>query len=208
MGPPHVAKTQTLLELLGKIARRLLQLVERFGLRPDRLTRPTALQSAGGVAHRPLGPAERFGDIAHPVAELPHDLAERAAHLFLLAGGIAHVAGLPAIGLVATRLLSLLLPRRLARLPIAALLTLLTLLALGAEAAIEQLLLALHQFLQAAHHLLCLVCAALLHLAGAGGAQVLQHVLQLRQQFARLFARAAARQFAGAVEHALQIACG
>src|SRR5207302_3788192 len=137
---------EALLELLGKIARRLLQLVERFGLRPDRLPWPAALQGAGGIAHRPLGPAERFGDIAHPVAELPHDLAERAAQPILLPGGVAHFTGLPTIGLVVARLLSRLLPRLPAGLPIA---VLLTLLALGAEAAVKQLLLALHQFLHA-----------------------------------------------------------
>ena len=61
--------------------------------------------------------------------------------------------------------------------------------------------------LQAAHHLLRFAGAAL-HLPGPGGAQVFQHVLHLRQQFARLVARAAARHLAGAVEHALEVAAG
>src|SRR5205814_5598455 len=96
----------------------------------------------------------------------------------------------------------------LALLALLALLSLLALLlALRAEALVEELLLALHQLLQAAHHLLRFAGAAL-HLPGPGGAQVFQHVLHLRQQFARLVARAAARHLAGTVEHALEVAAG
>ena len=94
----------------------------------------------------------------------------------------------------------------LAALPHPALLTLLALLLLGAEAAVEQLLLALHQLAHAAHHLLRLARPLLRHLPGLRHAQVFEHVLQLRQQLARLVARAVARQVARAVEHALQIA--
>ena len=94
----------------------------------------------------------------------------------------------------------------LAALPHPALLTLLPLLLLGAEAAVEQLLLPLHQLTHVAHHLLRLARPLLRHLPGSRHAKVFQHVLQLRQQLARLVARAVAGQVARAVEHALQIA--
>ena len=57
------------MQLLGEITRRLLQLIEGFGLRSDRLTGLPPLQRAGRIAHRPLGSAERVGDIAHAFAE-------------------------------------------------------------------------------------------------------------------------------------------
>ena len=77
---------------------------------------------------------------------------------------------------------------------------------LGAEAAVEELLLPLHQLMHVAHHLLRLAGPLLRRLPGSRHAQVLQHVLQLRQQLARLVARAVAGQVTCAVEHALQIA--
>ena len=83
-----------------------------------------------------------------------------------------------------------------------------SLLGTGPEAAIQKLLLTLHQLLQAAHHLLGLARPLLLHLAGLRRAQVLQHLLKLREQFAGLVARAAARHLAGAIQHLLQIAAG
>src|SRR5205814_9333977 len=152
--------------------------------------------------------------------ERAHHCAERSARAVLVDRFVAHLAGLPHLARIAVpwlalaalalpallRLLSLL--SLLSLLPLLALLSLLALLlALRAEALVEELLLALHQLLQAAHHLLRFAGAAL-HLPGPGGAQVFQHVLHLRQQFARLVARAAARHLAGAVEHALEVAAG
>src|SRR5205085_3673871 len=102
------ALAEPLLQLLREIPRRLLQLVERFGLRPDRITRLAALQRAGGVAHGPLRPAERVGNIAHAFAEPAHQIAQRMAQTFLLAGLIAQLA---------TLLRGILLIARLAGLP-------------------------------------------------------------------------------------------
>src|SRR5439155_7775507 len=135
------------LELLGEIARRLLQLVQRLALRADRLPGLAMLQRAGGIAHRALGAAKGLGDVAHAVAELAHHFAEHAAQPLLLTGLVAHLA---AVGLIVAALRRALL----ALLPPLTLLTLLSvavLLALGAEALVEKLLLLLHQFLQATH---------------------------------------------------------
>src|SRR5207302_462450 len=124
--------------------------------------------------------AERLRDIAHAVAEPAHHLAEHAPQTFLLAGGFAHLPGLIAVlaiaGLLLSLLPALLLSRLLPLLP-AGLLAVAVRpagLALGAEAAVEQLLLSLHHLVQATHHLLRLARAALA-VAGAGGAQVFQH---------------------------------
>ena len=71
-------------------------------------------------------------------------------------------------------------PRLLPALAHPAWLALLTLLLLlRAKAAVEQLLLALHQLAHAAHHLLRLARSLLRHLTGPGHAQVFEHVLQL-----------------------------
>src|SRR5439155_9546394 len=111
-------------------------------------------------------------------AEPAHHLAEHPTQPLLLAGGIAHLAGVSGLRLLVARLLSgLTWLAGLAAavlLPALALLPLLALLTLSAEAAIEQLLLALHQVPQAAHHLLRLAGALLRHLAGPGGTQVFQ----------------------------------
>ena len=138
--------------------------------------------------------------LAHALTEAAHDVAELVPQILLLAGFLAHLAGLP-------RILFAGLARLAALLPHAILLSGLSRLTLRAKALVEQLLLALHQILQPAHHLLRLIGAAL-HLAGPRGAQVFQHVLHLRQELARLVARAAARHLAGPVEHALKIAAG
>src|SRR5262249_60507018 len=76
----------TALHLLSEIARRLLQLIECFGLRADRLAGLTALQGLGGVAHRPLRTAQRLGNIARPVAAMAHQRTDHAAGAFLLSG--------------------------------------------------------------------------------------------------------------------------
>jgi hypothetical protein len=172
------------LHLLGKVARRLLQLVERLGLWADRLAGLAALQGLGSVAHRPLGTAQRLGDVTETVAEPAHHVAEHAAQPFLLSGGIAQLAvgvRLVAPSLLLSGLLSGLLSRLLAglltSLPHAALLTLLALLLLGAEAAVEQLLLTLHQLAHVAHHLLRLARPLLRHLPGFRHPQVFEHVL-------------------------------
>src|SRR5207248_8698623 len=206
--PPALA--EPLLQLLREIPRGLLQLIERLGLRPDRLASFAALQRAGRVAHSALGAAERIGDVAHALAEPAHQFAERTAQAFLLAGFVAHLAGLPHLARIAVprlALAALALPALLPLLSLLSLLPLLALLALRPEALVEELLLALHQLLQAAHHLLRFAGAGL-HLPGPVGTQVFQHVLHLRQQFARLIARADARHLAGAVEHALEVAAG
>ena len=77
----------------------------------------------------------------------------------------------------------------------------------GPEAAVQKLLLTLHQFLQFLHRLLRLT-AALLHLPRLRRSQVFEHLLKLREQFAGLVARAVARHLAGAIQHLLQIATG
>src|SRR5262249_10944718 len=116
-----------------------------------------------------------------------HHFAEHAAQPFLLPGGIPQLA-------VGVRLVSplLLLSLLLAALPHAALLTLLALLLLGTEAAVEELLLPLHQVLHVTHHLLRLARPLLRHLSWLRHTQVFEHVLQLRQQLASLVARAVA----------------
>ena len=86
-----------------------------------------------------------------------------------------------------------------------ALLTRLTLLLLCPEAAIEELLLALHHLTHPTHHLLRLARALLRHLPGLGHAQVFEHILQLGQQLARLITSPVAREIARPVEHPLQI---
>src|SRR5207245_2132893 len=91
------AFAEALPQLLGEVARRLLQLIERLGLRPDRLARLAALQGAGGVAHRPLGAAERVGNIAHALAKPAHHLAELVPQILLLASLLARLAGLARI---------------------------------------------------------------------------------------------------------------
>ena len=80
---------EPLLQLLGEVARRLLQLVERLGLRADRVPWLAALQRAGGIAHGPLGAAERVRYVAHPVAELPHHAPVRV----VLGGGVVVLGG-------------------------------------------------------------------------------------------------------------------
>src|SRR5207302_2582347 len=165
--------SEPLLQLLREIPRGLLQLIERLGLRPDRLAGFAALQRAGRVAHRALGAAERIGDVAHALAEPAHQFAERTAQAFLLAGFVAHLAGLPHLARIAVPRLAraaLALPALLPLLSLLALLSLLSLLALlplRPAALVEELLLALHQLLQAAHHLLRLVVASL-HRPGSG----------------------------------------
>src|SRR5205823_14749840 len=126
------------------------------------------------------------------------------AHLARIAVPRLALAALAALALPALLpLLSL-----LSLLPLLALLALLALLlALRAEALVEELLLALHQLLQAAHHLLRFAGAAL-HLPGPGGAQVFQHVLHLCMQFARQVARAAERHLAGWIWRELRTATG
>ena len=129
---------------------------------------------------------------------------------FLLAGGVAHLAHLAASrSSPASLLVALLLPGLLARLALAGRVAL-----AGPAWRCARKLRSSSccwrciNSLQAAHHLLRLAAPPLLHLPGPRRAQVFQHVLQLRQQLAGLVARAAARQLAGAVEHALQIAAG
>src|SRR5271166_4823147 len=73
-----ISAAEAALHLLGELARRLLQLVERFGLGPDRLAWLLALQRLGRIAHGPLGPPEGLGYVAEPVAEPTHHLAEHA----------------------------------------------------------------------------------------------------------------------------------
>src|SRR5579859_1188953 len=152
-------------ELLGKFPRALLQLIERIALRTDRRAGVAPLQRAGRVAHRPLGAAERVRDIARARAEVAHDLAKRAPQVLLLASSGTEVAKLRA-GIIAGLLPILVGPA--------------VHLALGTKAAVEKLLLTLHHVLQPAHHLSGLIGPALLRVAGAGHAQILQHVLELR----------------------------
>src|SRR5690606_21720636 len=79
------------LHLLQHRLHRLLQLVERVGLRPDGLPRHPLPERLGGIAHRPLGASERLRDLAGPLAHLAHHLAEHAAERLLLLRGVAHV---------------------------------------------------------------------------------------------------------------------
>src|SRR5204863_1251660 len=137
------------------------------GLRSDRIARLATLQRPGGIAHRPLGPTERLGNIVHPLAHPAHHLAEPLAQRILFTGGLAHLAVLAGIALLARLVAALTVAVALLR----------PLLPLRAEALVEQLLLALHHLLQAAHHLLRFAGAALLHLPGPRGPQVPQHVL-------------------------------
>src|SRR5207245_1183849 len=58
------AVADLVLELRCEIARRLLQLVERVGLRTDRLAGAAAPERTGCIAHGALGPPERFRNIA------------------------------------------------------------------------------------------------------------------------------------------------
>src|SRR5258708_2255987 len=169
--------------LLGHAARRLLQLVERIGLRADGVAGLAALQRVGRAAHGALGAAQRLRDIAGLLAPLPHHLAELAAQRILLAGHVAiarlaaHLrltvlAGLPPLTLSPLlTLLALLALLLLALLPLPRL----------AEAVVEQLLLAAHHLLHLPHRL----PLAALHLARAGHLQVFQHLLELRQHVAR-----------------------
>src|SRR5262249_39913722 len=137
------------LHLLREITGGLLQLVQRLGLRPDGLAGLALLERAGRIAHRAFGAAERIGDVAHAIPEPPHHLAEHAAQPFLLPGGVAHLAHLPHLArIVLAAGLAVLLTSLLLAVAIG-----LPLLSLCPKAAVEQLLLALHQLVQAAHHL-------------------------------------------------------
>ena len=96
----------------------------------------------------------------------------------------------------------------LALLALLSLLTLLSTLALarGAEALVEELLLALHHVLHLPHHLAALLIAALLlHVARPRRLQVFQHLLETRQHVAGGVLGPGARQLARPVEHLLQI---
>src|ERR1700751_3495076 len=68
-----ITAAQGALHLLGEFARRLLQLIERFGLGPDRCARLAPLQRLRRVAHRPFSASERIRDFTEAVAEpSPH----------------------------------------------------------------------------------------------------------------------------------------
>src|SRR5207253_10243741 len=103
-----------------------------------------------------------------PVAEPAHHLAEHAPQPLLLPGGVAQLSA--GVGLIATLLLA-----ALACSPLLPLLALL----LGANAAVEQLLLALHHLAHPAPHLLRLARPLLRHLSRPRHSQVFEHVLQL-----------------------------
>ena len=69
---------------------------------------------------------------------------------------------------------------------------------------VEEVLLLLGQIVQVAHELLALLRRRIVLLRIRLGAQVLQHLLELRQHLARRVAGTAARHLAGLVEHALE----
>src|SRR5438445_9967899 len=142
--------TQAALHLLSELTRRLLQLVERLGLGRNCFAGLLPSQRLGRIAHRALGPSQRVRYVAEPVAESTHHVAEHAPQPLLLAGRIAGLSGR------ILRFTSL-----LAALTHPALLGLL----LRTETAVEQLLLALHELVHSAHHLLRLTRAALRRLS-------------------------------------------
>jgi hypothetical protein len=189
----RIAAAQAALHLLGEFAGRLLQLIEGFGLRTDRFARLTTLQRLSRIAHRPFGTPEGPGNFTEAVAESAHHVAEHSPQALLLTGGVAHL-GVRFL-LIATLLPALTHP---------ALLTLL----LRSKASIKQLLLALHKLVHSAHHLLRFTRAALRHLSRLRHPQIFEHVLQLRQELARLVARTVPRELSRPVDHTLKITTG
>src|SRR5260370_603723 len=175
-----------LVHLLGHRAGGLLKLVERVGLRSDCLAGRAAVERIDGIAHRALGTTEGLRDVAGAIAELAHHLAEHAAQSLLLP---RCVAGLALFSLLA--LLALLSTLALAR---------------GAEALVEELLLALHHVLHLPHHLTALlIVALLLHVARPCRLQVFQHFLETRQHVTGGVLGPAARQLARPADHLLYI---
>ena len=126
--------------------------VKRLGLRPDRLAGLRLAERADGVAHGAVGARHRRRKIAALLAQLLHHVAQHLSQHLLLIGVV----------LVLVALLAALLR--------------------AAEAAVEQLLLALHHVLHLPHRLVL----AALHLSRLRHAQVLEHLLELRQQVLRL----------------------
>jgi hypothetical protein len=195
---------ETFHHLAHRVACGRAHLVERFHLRAERPRGRAALQLALRVAHRAFGAPETFGHLAHHVAELAHEIGKCPSKRVLL-GRIAFAV-----------------PFALALLTLLALLPLLPLLALlagaelagpvllrAAERAVDQALLAAHHFLQALHHFLRLAVAGLAVLVafalGLLHAEILEHLLEPRQQIARRVARARARKLARLIEQFLQI---
>src|SRR6516165_11084437 len=74
----RIAAAEAPLHLLGEFARRLLQLIEGFGLGPNRFTRLAALQCVGRIAHRPFGAPEGLGNFPEAVAEPAHHFAQHS----------------------------------------------------------------------------------------------------------------------------------
>src|SRR5665213_86191 len=169
------ARIVALRHLLGEGTRRLLQRVERLGLRPDRMAGPVVAQRLGRALHGALGARQRRRNLAARLAELAHQIAERTLERFLLVRVAVACARLRAAGL--------------ARLP---------------EAAVEELLLAVHQILHGVERAAPLA----LHRHRPRAVQILEQLLELGQHVARLVARPGARQLAGAVEQLLQIIAG
>ena len=149
------------------------ELVERTRLRPDGLARRGLPEGVQRLAHRLIGPAQGARDLEAALADRAHDLTQHPPQLALPGG---HVTEAHAIG----------------RHP----------LAMTAEGPVEQLLLLVHEVVEAAQGLAAALFTRARHHAGA---QVLEDVLKLRQQLARRLACPHLAQGARPLEHPLQL---